>query len=167
MLKSYYTLIIFVIIFFASCNDYAIDDLSGGYRFHYLQPDEEYIRKYDTNKKVTKAIYGTIDMLDYNSDFIVVKQSPIFELYRLHLSHLLHEIDSNRFPRRATGELEYREKIADSILRHDPFYQKMFSSDVNYWIIVHEQDTIIGPLSYEMYKKKREELDIPSYVSLE
>lgn len=57
--------------------------------------------------------------------------------------------------------------IADSLIKNDPFYKKIFANEVNYWIIYNPKDTLIGPLTKEEYKVKRKELKIPDDLQLE
>ena len=51
--------------------------------------------------------------------------------------------------------------IADSLLEHDPWYQKILSADENYWIIQISKDTLFGPFSKAEYLKEKVRLHIP------
>jgi hypothetical protein len=65
--------------------------------------------------------------------------------------------------------------IADSIIINDPKYQKVFSRELNYWIISHKEregsgflatSKLYGPLSKKEYINKRKELGVPEELSL-
>lgn len=67
------------------------------------------------------------------------------------------------------------EFLADSIIFNNPFYQNIFSREINYWIIKHfvkkkyfyqKSSIVYGPYSKIEYLKKRKELNIPEELKL-
>jgi hypothetical protein len=59
------------------------------------------------------------------------------------------------------------EMIVDSLINANPYYQKIFASKRNYWIIVKSTDQLFGPYSREEYLNKRNELKIPEELEME
>ena len=57
--------------------------------------------------------------------------------------------------------------IAEDFLKHDSVYLRIFNSKLNYWIIDHVSDSLIGPLTKEEYLAKRSALHIPEELKLQ
>ena len=73
-------------------------------------------------------------------------------------------------------DMEYSQMVADSIILNDPYYQNIFSRELNYWIIVHQErqkygylDSSIfyGPYTKAEYLQKRKELKVPKNLKLD
>jgi hypothetical protein len=67
----------------------------------------------------------------------------------------------------SSADMHISRSIADSLIKNDPYYQKIFANEVNYWIIYNPKDTLIGPLTKEEYMIKRKEMKIPDDLQLE
>ena len=65
------------------------------------------------------------------------------------------------------NNIEEITRIVDSLVIHDPAYQKIFSSKVNYWILVKQGNQVFGPLSHQQYLDKRKELSVPDELQLD
>jgi hypothetical protein len=64
-------------------------------------------------------------------------------------------------------DIESSKIIADSLIKHNPYYQSIFSRKFNYWIVCHKNDSLYGPLSKEEYLQKRKELVVPKNLKLD
>ena len=64
-------------------------------------------------------------------------------------------------------DIQQSESIAKYLIEHDPYHQKVFANDTNYWIIYNPQDTLFGPMTKEEYLIKRKELNVPDNLQLE
>ena len=62
---------------------------------------------------------------------------------------------------------EFCRMIADSIIKDDPYYQKIYSRDINYWIIEKNVKKLHGPYSQEEYINRKEELKVPEDLKLD
>lgn len=74
--------------------------------------------------------------------------------------------DREATDKNSSEDLIIGRSIADSLIKNDPYYKKIFANEVNYWIIYNPQDTLIGPLTKEEYLEKRRELNIPDELKL-
>lgn len=72
-------------------------------------------------------------------------------------------------------DIKMSQQIADSIVKNEPYYQDIFSREINYWIISHKErnendympmSKIYGPYSKEEYLQKREKLGVPETLNL-
>ena len=70
-------------------------------------------------------------------------------------------------PQNTIEEQEYFEKLADSIIKKDAEYQKIFTNEINYWIIKKETNKVFGPFSKQAYLKKKKELGISESLKLD
>ena len=50
--------------------------------------------------------------------------------------------------------------IADSIIQSDSYYKSVFANPINYWILMLNSDSLVGPLSKKNFIMKKEELGI-------
>jgi hypothetical protein len=131
------------------------EELTGG---SYFRESGNALNLIRSHNGLHKAIYSKIVAYDYNDDFIIVAQKPNFEYHRgLIASDLNHGHE----------DFSVLEKAADSILTHDPYYLKIFSSEMNFWIIVNKLHELIGPLTKTEFEAKRKELNIPDDVKLD
>lgn len=57
--------------------------------------------------------------------------------------------------------------VADSIIKLNPYYQKIYSRKINYWIIQKKYNQLFGPYSREEYLTKKVKLGVSKYLNLE
>jgi hypothetical protein len=133
----------------------SFEELPGGSYFRVSGSKLNYIGSHNS---LHRTIYSRIIAYEYNNEFIVAAQKPNFEYHRGIIASELN-----------TGREDFRilEKAADSILAHDPYYLKIFSAEVNFWIIVSKSHELIGPLTKDEYRAKRKELKIPDDLELD
>ncbi len=151
------TPIIFALItMLGSCNmsDYD-EDLSGGYFYMDEAPDNRTIGVAPPGKK---DIGSTVEAYAYDDNYILVIQRPLLDYYRSAIGNDLVDCLYSKTPEE---DAERGKIMADSVIKHDPYYQKVFSRPINYWIISHQVDSIFGPFSKEEYFQKRKELGVP------
>jgi hypothetical protein len=147
-------------LLFASCgagtNDRR-DELAGGYYYIGKSGDMRLIRNHSYLKKHL-VIYSIVKDFAFNEDYIIVEQHPN---YKSHVQELTDDIwDHN-------SDIGIFEKRADSILKHDKRFGKIFKHSVNYWIIKVDGDSFLGPLTLEEYKYLRRQLRVPESLKLE
>lgn len=140
-------------------SDYT-EDLSGHYFYRDEAPDD---RTIVGSLPGQKDIGSRVEAYSYNNNYILVIQRPLLEYYRTAIGYDLRSSFSSKKPEE---DIEKSEIIADSIIKHDPYYQKIFSRPINYWIISHKVDSMFGPLSKEEYFQKRKELGVPEELKL-
>ena len=139
-----FVVILLSVLFCAqSCRNNAPDELSGGY----------FVYSYAMLNSLPHhmSIYSKITSYDYNKDFIVAAQEPDFGG---HLGGVMFDFNKN-------------ERVADSIINNDPYYQKIFAHKINYWIISNKDSVVYGPLTLEEYWQKKKELKVPDDLRLE
>lgn len=156
------TLLVLNLLTLTSCGsaDY-YEELSGNYL--YYGGDGDGILATTRNKK---SIYGKVTKLGYDDNFIIAFQKPDYVDYRIHLSFAIRT-DVTKYPKNSDEDMKATDSIADSLLRNDPFYIKVFSSKTNFWIISHQNSRVYGPLSEYEYKDLRTELKVPIDLELE
>lgn len=146
------------------CDYDALRELSGGYRYYYDGGNMSMILQSDYDTR--KSIYGKVIDYKYNEDYILVLQRPVYEEY-------VNELAGEIFETMPNGDQilykddKTRRTIADSILRNDSFYQKVFLNDINYWIIIIAEDSLVGPLTQGEYLNLRAKLSIPESIFIE
>jgi hypothetical protein len=153
-----------VCLFICSCStggDYS-EEISGGYFYRSEGADTKDILSHLPNGN---NIYSKVVSYDYNSNFIIAAQQPIYNEYRSMIGFELRN-DLSKYPSNSETDMIKSEVIADSILKNDPFYRKVFSRTTNYWIIDHTRNLFLGPLSFEEYEKKRKDLGVPDDLQL-
>lgn len=150
---------------FSSCipNSDSSKDLSGGY---FYRDEGVHVKDILSRTSNRKEIYSEVIAYDFNSNFIVVKQKPIYEEYR---TMIVFDLRSNlkKYPTNSKEEIIESEKNADSILKYDPYYKSIFKHKINYWIIVNNNKKVLGPFTKEEYKSTRKELNIPENIEVE
>lgn len=145
---------------FSQCSD-SQQELSGDY----VYIDEGVSDKFIISEvSASKAIYGEVIAYSFDDQFIVAIQQPDFNEYKSKLSFELRN-DITKYPNNSVEDIRITEALSDSILTHDPFYQKVFLRGTNYWIIVVKSDSLVGPLSLHEYLIMREKLSIPESVN--
>ena len=183
-----------LIIFFCSCagiHDKA-EDLGDGYVYIYDGGDLSYIRA--SNPEEGNAIYPKVIDYTFNKDFVLILQDPHKERIKSLLAHNLRScytyyVDSLKnkdginivsndhlavklfkgkiSTENTESDIILSEKIVDSLMNATPYYQKMFTSKRNYWILVKSADQLFGPYSMIEYTLKRKELKIPDDLALD
>jgi len=113
-----------------------------------------------------KNIYSKVISFDYNKDFIIAAQQPIYNEYKNSVAFELRN-DLKKYPTNSKEEITQSEKVADSILKHDPYYQRIFLHKINYWIISHKNKQVFGPCTEDEYIQKRKELKVPDNLKLD
>lgn len=131
------------------------EELSGG---TYFRESGSQLSCIKSHNGLHKTIYSKIIAYDYNDDFIIAAQKPIL---KYHVGLIADELNTG------VEDMEVLQKTADSIVTHDPYYIKILSNKINFWIIVNKSHELIGPLTKEEYQLKRDELNIPSALELE
>ncbi|WKN44226.1 hypothetical protein [Tunicatimonas pelagia] len=107
------------------------------------------------------------------------ERSSIIDRYDSHNSTIISEqslfntLKNNLSVNNSIEDIKQGHVISDSVLNNDPYYQKVFSNDVNYWIIEHRDtkgdntsSVLHGPLSEQEYNGMREHLGIPDDLVL-
>lgn len=112
-----------------------------------------------------RSIYSKILSYTYNSQFILVLQEPLYDKHREMIAFDLRS-DFKKYPNNSNEDRITSERVADSILKNDGYYLKLFSKKNNFWIIITQNDSLIGPLTKEEYLHKREELGVPKELQL-
>ncbi len=144
-----------------------VDSMSGEYNLYIdgapyvmIIRKQKDIKAFSSNVSnlhhIKRNIYSFVTEIGYDDNFILVIQRPNQELHNLSIA----------FELRATNPEEKCFGIADSLIKHDPFFQNVFTRDVNYWIISHSNDSLYGPYSEEEYMKTKELLRVPKDIEL-
>jgi hypothetical protein len=140
------------------------EDLSGG--FVYSDMGGPYKTIY-TGLPNQRNIVGTVEEYSYDKDFIVALQHPNLQVHRSSISSDLQVQKAKLFNSKASYGIKESDRTADSIILCDPYYQKIFSNEINYWIISHKWKKMYGPLTKEEYFQKRKELKVPDELKFE
>ncbi|WP_409013341.1 hypothetical protein [Dyadobacter sp. CY343] len=111
-------------------------------------------------------MYGKVTKLGFDENFIVAFQKPDYTDYRNHLSFEIRS-DVSKYPENSSEDMNATDSIADSLLKNDPFYIKVFSSKANFWIIRHSDNRVYGPFKKQEYEVLRTELKVPIELELE
>lgn len=139
-----------------------IIDLENGYFYNGEGTPVNYIfygkKNQDKSWNIDKRIvYPNVSDYDYNKQHIIVLQNPNHRA-------IINTIISGPFY--SEGERKLAEKKADSILKNDPYYKKLFSRKTNYWIISKKDHQVYGPYSKPEYEAKRKELKVSKKLIL-
>jgi len=143
-------LLVFISIVFS---DSELEIIAGSYYIHRqseayseilpgIPNDFDSLSIYDYVKTV---IYPTVEQYKTDDKFILVKQKVNEEMYKSHLIWNLELFFSNKESK----------QIADSLIANDPFFIKVFSNSVNYYIIDVEENVIHGPFKKNEFKLKK------------
>ncbi len=133
-------------------------ELSGSYYFYYGDGCAGSI----LTGYLENGIYPKVIDYDYNSDFIIAVQKPDYSRYKFMISS---ELDMDNTD--VNGTPIDSHSLADSVLKHEPYYIKIFSRSLNYWIISHKDKQVYGPYSEEEYLQKRVALGVPDNLQLD
>lgn len=166
MKRHFFYSIVGIILFVnISCQNSDIHkELKGNYFYRNEGGEMKQILVNKGNFK--KEIYGRVLSYDYNREFIIVSQIPSKSDYIGMLSFYLRD-DTVKYPEDDKDIMLSSEKEADSLIAHDPYYQKIFANDTNYWVIQIAHDSLIGPLTKSEFEIIRKELKIPKSLKLE
>ena len=149
------------IIALTSCSDYH-QMLSGGCLFVHEGSNDNMIF---SNRSDMSDIYSNVLDYDYDVRYIVVLQKPDINAYALIVSSRLHSLSYKQdVITHAVNQVF--EDIADSIVRTDPKYTKIFAHKFNYWIISHKEHKVFGPYTKAEYWQKRKDLGVPECLEL-
>ncbi len=110
-----------------------------------------------------KGVHANVIQYVYNSAFILILQKPVYEDHLYHLSSQITREDS-LLTKNDEMNIQISKHKADSILKNDEFYKKIFSRQFNLWII--SKNNLYGPLDLNEYYQKRIELAIPEGLYL-
>jgi len=69
-------------------------------------------------------------------------------------------------PQNTIEEQMYFRSLADSIIKIDKEYQKIFINEINYWIIEKKTNKVFGPYSEQLYLNKKIELGVSKSLHL-
>lgn len=167
LLAKYYCLILIILfplsILVNGCSRDYTEDLSGDYFYRDEGKDVKDILCHLPNHK---EIYSKVIGYDYNKDFIVAAQNPIYNEYRTTIGFNLRD-NLKKFPSNSGEEIVESEKEADSILNHNPFYLSVFAHKLNYWIIYNKTQELYGPFTKSEYEYKRKQLRVPEDIQIE
>jgi hypothetical protein len=164
---------IILISFLTACGwtgDYE-EELSGGFFYHDEGSENKDIISHYPNQK---NIWSKVVDYAYDEDFILVVQKPLIKYHRNSIAFEIREKNPT-FSENTLEDITNSEQIADSIIKNDPYYQDIFSRELNYWIISHKErnekdympmSKIYGPYSKEEFLQKRKELRIPKGLQL-
>jgi hypothetical protein len=70
-------------------------------------------------------------------------------------------------PQNTIEEQMYFRSLADSIIKIDKEYQRIFSNEINYWIIVKESKRVFGPYSKQQFLRTKRKLGVSKKLNLE
>jgi hypothetical protein len=149
-----------LLFLFTSCiHGIEVRKLSGGYYYHNAGRESKYILPPSVASSpshminfLKKYIFSLVVAFEYNDEFIVAAQKPIEEEF---YSQMGWELDVIYRQRRRCID------VTDSIIKNDPYFQKILSRKLSYWIIYHKNDSVYGPLTAEEYKGKYKTLKMP------
>jgi len=147
-----------------SCQSDYNQDLSGNYFYRDEGEDVKQIISH-TSSKLNHQIFSKVICYDYNNDFIIAMQNPLKEDHIDMVAFYLRD-NFDKFPNNSKVQQIKSEKIADSLLKYDFYYRKIFSNNVNYWIIKVSNDSIYGPLNKNEYYYFRGVLGVPKSLKL-
>jgi hypothetical protein len=139
------------------------EELSGGYLYRNEGPNTKELL---SGRPGMASIHGKVVGYHYNADFIVAVQRPVHEEYRTGLGFDLRG-DLQKYPTNSDADRLASERVADSLLAHDPHYRAIFVHKMNYWIIAHGPQRIYGPLTYPQYMQQARALHVPNGLALE
>jgi hypothetical protein len=144
------------------------EELSGGYLYRNEGPDTKELLGdvFAFGKQGMESIHGRVVRYRHNAEFIVSVQHPVYEEYRTGLGFDLR-CDLRKYPKNSETDIIASERVADSLLTHDPHYKAIFSHKINYWIIAHRHQKVYGPLTYTQYVQQARALQVPDRLMLE
>ena len=125
------------------------------------------------------VIYGDIIDYDFNKNYAIILQIPSIFSYD-YLRETSNQTDSFNYPK-----FTYQEQMLidntniyncyfDSLLspsiynlmKKYTYFQNVFKNEYNYYIILRQNDSLVGPLTKKVYEQKRLEFKIPNKLQL-
>jgi hypothetical protein len=113
-----------------------------------------------------RSIFGKVLEYRFDNDYILVKQKPDKQDYIMQISTEIRAAQRNMSTKEERRQLFIFDQKADSIIKNDPYFVKVFSSRINYWIINHHSKSITGPMSKQEFTKKFRALRIDDTLML-
>ena len=162
MLRKIYIQLSIALIFtffVQNCTSDYDEELSGNYFYEDEGGELHSIVSHLPNRI---GILPTVLDYDYNKDFILAVQQPYYQSCRDELAGKLNPGDYYR----STEDIIKFQKLADSLIKYDAYYQKILSHKINYWIISNKENHVYGPLTLKEYFDKRKELHIPENLTI-
>ena len=156
-----------IIIYFIFSNNISSKKISKNY--YYVQNFEDNKNAIVTKNSIKKDIIGKI--LDYqiNNEHILILQKLDFHIYINIERYFSGYVDTNKYPIEndyyLTDVKKWNKYLNDRI-KQDKYISKAFSNDTNYYIIIKNNDSLIGPLTNAEFNKKRVELKISPKLKL-
>ena len=138
-------------------------DLSGDY---FYRDEGAHVKQIICHLPNHGEIYSEVIGYNYDSDFIIVAQNPIYSDYRQMIGSNLRD-NLKKYPNNDVADIAKSEKVADSILKHNSYYLSIFKNKINYWVISNKANKLYGPFTENEYKIKRRELDVPESLQIE
>ena len=145
-----------------SCNNDSYKELSGNY---FYKDEGEICKQIISHLPNKKEIYSTVTSYDYNSDFIIARQLPNYDDYKTMIAFELRS-DLKKYPTNSINDFLKSEKLADSILKNNNFYNSIFINPENYWIIEIKKNKLHGPLTKSEFINASLKLKISSKLKL-
>ena len=160
-------LLVILILLFSGCGagvaDYS-EELGNGYKFINYGSQTKYIRSPVLGQR---DIYGTVVQNQYDNNFIIAVQHPDRKVYRIKLGYNIRVKDRLKYSENSESDIIKSERVADSLILNDTYYQAIFAHKSNLWIISKRDNCIYGPLTMEEYYRKRKELKVPDDLKFE
>ncbi|MGX5687424.1 hypothetical protein [Arcticibacter tournemirensis] len=128
------------------------------------EPFEEYYKVYLTNNLISRYGIMLYDSAAIKNPDVHQKKflnSPWWQDSALRKRMAAHILPDNN---NDNAEIE---SIVDSVIKSDPYYKRIFSRKLNYWIIRKKDNELFGPFSKEEYLTKRNELGIPKELAFD
>jgi hypothetical protein len=156
-MKKLHRLLLLLLLLLSSCISDYTEELSGNY--FYLNEGGE-IKQILSHTSGRTEIYGKVTSYNHDDNFILAMQIPSWENYRDMIAAKLGQGIKNQ------KELNENRQKADSIMKTDAFYEKLFSNNINYWIISHSENKTYGPMGIGEYLQARQTLNVPAQLRL-
>jgi hypothetical protein len=156
-MKNLHRLSLIFMLLLSSCISDYTEELSGNYFFLDEGAEMKQILSHPPGRT---EIYGKVTSYNHDDNFILAMQIPSRENYRDMIAAGLGPGSKNQ------KELNESRQKADSIMKTDPFYEKLFSNHVNYWIISHTENKTYGPMTVDEYLRARQRLNVPPQLRL-
>ena len=141
---------------------------------------------------IRNQIYPIVTDLKYDKQFLLVEQNPDSLWYHVDLSFSLDRSYSRNEQRKtiyfwpgysnltnnlllesknisnknSSADQKIFNEFADSLIRNDPFQRRIFSQQINYWILEFSKDSLHGPFSKQQYLLEKKKLLVPKDLKL-
>lgn len=96
------------------------------------------------------SIWPTVLSYDYDDNFVIIKQLPNEKAIK---QYLIYFQDKSI-------------ELADSLMKSDTFFIKMFDRDTCYWIINKKDKVIKGPYNFSSFQKEKSIIGVPNKLHL-